>query len=264
MSRLRDTPVGPVHHGPGRPRRVPHNVPVHGTRPTGAGRPWSSRSSPSSCWPSRSGWTSARPRRDPASSWPTGFGWPYAAIGLVFGLCCAVVLVHDPRQGFGWALGGIAIFWGLDGLAQSYVRYGIRADDALPGVNAALWFLNRFGAFLPMTVAVLLAIFPTGRFLAGVWGRITQVALVAMAASGRSSSSRRSTAGRATSRCRRVSTWTRGRCPCRRRSSTSPSPSPPRRPSSACSPRWPAWSSGTGGRAGSSATGCAGSCGRSS
>ena len=44
-------------------------------------------------------------RRDPASSSRPGYGWPYAAIGLVFGLCCAVVLLHDRRQGFGWALG---------------------------------------------------------------------------------------------------------------------------------------------------------------
>ena len=40
------------------------------------------------------------------------------------------------HQAFGWALGWIGLFWGLDGLAQSYVRYGVRADDALAGVNA--------------------------------------------------------------------------------------------------------------------------------
>ena len=98
---------------------------------------------------SRSGWTSAHPRRDPASSWPTASAGPTPRSGWSSGCAARVVLLHDPRQGFGWALGGIAIFWGLDGLSQSYVRYGISADDALPGVNAALWFLNRFGAFLP-------------------------------------------------------------------------------------------------------------------
>ena len=72
------------------------------------------------------------------------------------------------------------LFWGLDGLAQAYVRYGVRTDDALAGVNAALWVLNRFGAFLPMTVAVLLLIFPTGRFLEGRWGRVGQVTLALM------------------------------------------------------------------------------------
>ena len=184
MSRLHDTPAGPVHHGPGRLGRVPHNVPVQ-RAPTD--RRWATLVLPavSVALLAVTVWLDlGTPASGPGVELAEGFGWPYAAIGLVFGLCCAVVLVHDPRQGFGWALGGIAIFWGLDGLAQAYVRYGISADEALPGVNAALWFLNRFGAFLPMTVAVLLAIFPTGRFLAGVWGRITQVALVAMAASG--------------------------------------------------------------------------------
>jgi signal transduction histidine kinase len=109
-----------------------------------------------------------------------GFGWPYAAIGVVLGGCCAVVLLHDRRQAFGWALGWLALFWGLDGLSQSYVRYGVRADEALAGVNAALWVLNRLGALLPLTIAVLLLIFPTGRFLAGRWGRAGQASVVVM------------------------------------------------------------------------------------
>ena len=56
-------------------------------------------------------------------------------------------------------------FWALDGLSQSYVRFAVRPDEALPGDNLALWFLDRFGAFLPLTIAALLLIFPTGRFL---------------------------------------------------------------------------------------------------
>jgi signal transduction histidine kinase len=122
----------------------------------------------------------ATPATGPGVELAPGDGWPFAALGLVLGICSAVVLRFDPHQRFGWAMGWFGVFWGLDALAQSYVRYGIRVDGALPAVNSALWFLNRFGAFLPATIAVLLLIFPTGRFLDGAWGRVGQVALGVM------------------------------------------------------------------------------------
>ena len=129
---------------------------------------------------SPSGSTSPPPRAGPGSSSRPATAGRTPRSGWCSALCCAIVLLHDRHQAFGWALGWIGIFWGVDGLAQSYVRYGVRADDALAGVNAALWVLNRFGAFLPMTVAVLLLIFPTGRFLEGRWGRVGQVTLALM------------------------------------------------------------------------------------
>jgi signal transduction histidine kinase len=172
--------VGRVHHGPGRPGHVPHNVPV---RAPGTHDRWVQLALPTvtlALLALTIGLDLASPSSGPGVELAPGYGWPYAAIGLVFGLCCAIVLLHDRHQAFGWALGWIGLFWGLDGLAQSYVRYGVRADEALAGVNAALWLLNRFGAFLPMTVAVLLLIFPTGRFLEGRWGRVGQAALALM------------------------------------------------------------------------------------
>jgi signal transduction histidine kinase len=124
----------------------------------------------------------ATPTTGPGVDLAPGVGWTFAALGLAFGICGGIVLRFDPRQRFGWLLGGFGLFWGLDGLAQSWVRFGIRADEALAGVGTALWFLNRFGAFLPMTVAALLLIFPTGTFLPGRWGVAGRSALGAMAA----------------------------------------------------------------------------------
>jgi signal transduction histidine kinase len=124
----------------------------------------------------------ATPTTGPGVVLAPGAGWTFAALGLAFGICGGVVLRFDPRQRFGWLLGGFGLFWGLDGLAQSWVRFGIRSDEALAGVGTALWFLNRFGAFLPMTVAALLLIFPTGTFLPGRWGVAGRSALGAMAA----------------------------------------------------------------------------------
>jgi hypothetical protein len=96
----------------------------------------------------------------------------------------AWLLLRNPRQGFGWAVAWFGLFWVLDGLAQSYVHAGLTADDAWPGMTFALWFLNRFGAFLIVPVALMLLIFPTGRFLQGRWGVAGKVSIAVMVLSG--------------------------------------------------------------------------------
>lgn len=60
------------------------------------------------------------------------------------------------------------------------MRFAIGYDAALAGSNLALWFLNRAGAFLPVTIALLLLLFPTGRFLPGRWRVASWAATVAM------------------------------------------------------------------------------------
>lgn len=112
-----------------------------------------------------------------------GWGTPYTALGPVLATMAALILLRHPRQGFGWGLAWLGCFWALDGLSQSWVRYAVRADEALPAANLALWFVNRVGAFLPFSVALLLLLFPTGRFLPGRWRVASWVAVVAMAAS---------------------------------------------------------------------------------
>ncbi|GAA2143170.1 hypothetical protein GCM10009844_15300 [Nocardioides koreensis] len=122
----------------------------------------------------------ATPASGPGVELAPGYGWPYALLGPLLCGLATVILLRDVRQGWGWALAWLGVFWATDGLAQSYVRFGIRPDHALPGENFALWNLNRLGAFLPVTVAVLLMIFPTGRFLEGRWGRACRVGLALM------------------------------------------------------------------------------------
>ncbi len=106
-----------------------------------------------------------------------GYGWPYALNGLLLAGLAALILMWDVQQRFGWLLGALGLFWVLDGLAQSYIRFGITDDDILPGMTAVFWFLYRFGAFLPVSIAALLLIFPTGRFLEGRWGAAGRLAL---------------------------------------------------------------------------------------
>ena len=175
-----DIPAGPVHLGPGRPGHVVQDVPV--SAPGTPGR-WSALPLPLVAV-ALMGLSVvldlSTPAAVPGIELAPGWGSPYAGIGLVFGVCCGLVLRHGTSRGIGWALGAVALLWGLDGLSQSYVRWGVRADRVAPAADAALWVLNRFGAFLPATIAVLLMIFPTGRFLAGGWGRTSRVTLVLM------------------------------------------------------------------------------------
>ncbi len=111
-------------------------------------------------------------------------GWGYALNGVALAVMAAWLLLRNPRQGFGWAVAWFGLFWVLDGLSQSYVHAGLTADDAWPGMTFALWFLNRFGAFLIVPVALMLLIFPTGRFLPGRWGGAGRFAVSVMVLSG--------------------------------------------------------------------------------
>ncbi|MFD1946792.1 sensor histidine kinase [Nocardioides aestuarii] len=107
-------------------------------------------------------------------------GWIYALNGVVLAVLAAIVLRNRPGHGFGWALAGFGLFWALDGLAQAYVRVGLSPDEAWPGMTFALWFLLRAGSLLPVVTAVLLLLFPTGRFLPGRWGVASRAGLGAM------------------------------------------------------------------------------------
>lgn len=122
----------------------------------------------------------AAPDDGPGIEIGRGFGAVYTLGGLAIALCALVVVREDPRNRFGPALLPVAAVWALDGLSQSYVRFAVRPDDAYAGTNLALWFLTRFGAELPLGIAALLLIFPTGRFLPGRLGRVGIGALVGM------------------------------------------------------------------------------------
>ncbi|WP_344046483.1 sensor histidine kinase [Nocardioides panacihumi] len=116
----------------------------------------------------------------PGAQLVQGWGWSYALLGLLLAVLAALVLVRSPGQGIGWGLALAGLFWSVDALSQSYARFAVRADDALPLANLALWSFNRLGAFLPLAGALLLLLFPTGRFLPGRWriaGWVTTIAM---------------------------------------------------------------------------------------
>ncbi|WP_435745501.1 sensor histidine kinase [Nocardioides sp. SYSU DS0663] len=110
-------------------------------------------------------------------------GWTTAGTGMLLAAMAAVVLVHDRRQGLGWALAWFGLFWSLDGLSQAWFRAGLAEAEPLPAMTFTAWFLLRFTSLLPVTVAVVALLFPTGRFIEGAWGTVGRVALAVMVVS---------------------------------------------------------------------------------
>ncbi|WP_157537200.1 sensor histidine kinase [Nocardioides sp. Root190] len=124
------------------------------------------------------------PDSGPGVDVAAGPGWPWVVNGSVLGVLAAVILLRDRRQRFGWLLALSGIFWALDGFAQSYIHAGLTERDPWPAMTFALWFLNRFGAYLTAVTAALLLVFPTGRFLPGRWTPASWAAVVLLVISG--------------------------------------------------------------------------------
>ncbi len=119
----------------------------------------------------------AAPETGPGVRYAEDPGWPFALNGVFLGLLAVPILRGREARMFGWLLGLLGVFWALDGLAQSYIRAGVTDEHIWPWMTFSVWFLERFGAFLPVSIMALVLIFPNGRFMPGVWGVIGRAAL---------------------------------------------------------------------------------------
>ena len=96
-------------------------------------------------------------------------GWIIGLPGLLLAVPAGLLLTRLPRHPVSWVLAGNALVWGLDGLAQSWLVYALRGEEALPGATPAFWFLSRFGAWLLLGLPLLLLVYPDGRLPRGRW-----------------------------------------------------------------------------------------------
>lgn len=112
------------------------------------------------------------------------YGFGTGLVGLVLSVLAAIILRTPGRRVIGWAMGGVGLFWALDGLSESWVRLGLVTEDAVPGSTFAAWFLFRFSALLTASIVLLPLIFPEGRFLPGRWGVASWLCMGAMVLTG--------------------------------------------------------------------------------
>ena len=109
-----------------------------------------------------------------------GRGALTAVTGTVLMLSAAVILRSRPRHRVGVVLAVFGLVWAVDGLLESWSALAFA--DGLPGVDVAVWFVARFGAFLLLGLPLLLVLYPTGHLMEGRW-RVASLATVVAAAS---------------------------------------------------------------------------------
>jgi signal transduction histidine kinase len=102
-----------------------------------------------------------------------------ASVGLVVGLCGAVILAARPGHRIGLVLAATGIFWSVDGVAESYAVWGLQQEPARVGTGVAYWFVSEVGSGLLVALPLVLVLYPTGRLPVGR-GRPLAVTSVAL------------------------------------------------------------------------------------
>ncbi len=94
-------------------------------------------------------------------------GWTAGLAGTALVVPGTVVLRRSPRHVLGWVLVVAGLHWAIDGLASSWLVAAVQADPHLPGAAVAFWTYQRLGAFLLLTLPLVLLLYPDGRLPGG-------------------------------------------------------------------------------------------------
>ena len=65
----------------------------------------------------------------------TSYGIGTGAVGLVIGVMAGIILRSPGHRVIGCAMGGVGLFWSLDGVSESWVRLALATEDAVPGMT---------------------------------------------------------------------------------------------------------------------------------
>jgi signal transduction histidine kinase len=108
-------------------------------------------------------------------------GWVFGLPGIGLAVPAALLLRREPRNAVSWVVGGTALLWAVDGVAQSYLTFALQYDPPLPGGSVAFWLVQRFGAWLLLGLPLLLLLYPDGRLPAGRWRPVALLSLASTA-----------------------------------------------------------------------------------
>ena len=108
-------------------------------------------------------------------------GWTDDVAGLGLAVPGALLLYRLPRHPVAWVLCLAGVQWCLDGVAGSWLAYATARHPALPGAALAFWVFMRFGAWLLLSLPLLLLLYPDGRLPTGRWRAVALASLAATA-----------------------------------------------------------------------------------
>lgn len=92
-------------------------------------------------------------------------------IAAIWAVPGALIAAGRPRIAVGWLLLGVALFFAGTGLADQWVRHASNAGTEA-GVDWAIWFIDRFSAYLVVLTFLALMLLPDGRLPSPRWRKL--------------------------------------------------------------------------------------------
>lgn len=108
----------------------------------------------------------------------------YAAVAVTHVVLGSLVLAHGKPRRFGAWVTGCGLLWSVTATLRAWARLTIADLDPTAVDRAVLWAIDALTYQAVITTSLLMLVFPTGRFLPGVWGVAGRVAVVVMVSAG--------------------------------------------------------------------------------